>query len=69
MNGEGQNLEFLDILVILSFAMQMQNQSKLVDMPGIRRVVDEIHGHLEDQDKKIDSILEALKNEAQDQIL
>ncbi len=67
MNGENQNFEFLDILVILSFAMQMQNQSKLVDMPGVQnelqKAVNDIHRHLEKQDEKINKVMEALEIE------
>lgn len=58
-------LEFLDILTIVSFALQMQNQSKIFGISDVQnelqKVVQEIHAHLENQDEKIDKILEVLK--------
>lgn len=67
MNRDDQNLELLDVLAIVSFAIQMQNQPKIFGMSdlqkGVRKVVDEIHKHLEVQDNKIDKIMEVLKIE------
>lgn len=49
------NLEFLDIITILSFALQLNNR----DMQGeIDKAVDDIHEHLKEQDKKLDMLLE-----------
>lgn len=63
MTGENQNFEFLDVLTIVSFIMQLQNQSKLFGLHDVQddnnRVAKEIHAHLETQDEKINRILEA----------
>lgn len=63
MMGENQNFEFLDVLTIVSFIMQLQNQSKLFGLHDVQddnnRVAKEIHAHLETQDEKINRILEA----------
>lgn len=63
MMGENQDFEFLDVLTIVSFIMQLQNQSKLFGLHDVQddnnRVAREIHAHLETQDEKINRILEA----------
>lgn len=64
MNESGQ-LELLDILTIISFCIQMQNQNKIFSIHDIQsdndRVLDDIHQHLKIQDDKIDQILSLLK--------
>lgn len=64
MNESGQ-LELLDVLTIISFCIQMQNQNKIFSIHDIQsdndRVLDEIHQHLKIQDEKIDQILSLLK--------
>lgn len=64
MNESGQ-LELLDILTIISFCIQMQNQNKIFSIHDIQsdndRVLDNIHQHLKIQDDKIDQILLLLK--------
>lgn len=49
--GENQNFEFLDVLTIVSFIMQLQNQSKLFGLHDVQddnnRVAKEIHAHIE----------------------
>lgn len=64
MNESGQ-LELLDILTIISFCIQMQNQNKIFSIHDIQsdndRVLDDIHQHLKTQDDKIDQILSLLK--------
>lgn len=61
------NLEFLDILTILSFVLQIQNQGNIVGIRDVQNEVDraigEIHAHLEEQDRKIDYIIGAIRNE------
>ena len=64
---------FLDILTIMSFCIALQNlelnisqddlqkESERLDT-SLRQNVEEIHKHLERQDKKLDMILEVLKN-------
>ena len=58
------NLDLLDLLTILSFALQVQNQSNIVGISDVQdevnRAVSEIHAHLEEQDKNIKAILEVL---------
>ena len=63
-NGENSKFELLDILTIVSFVMQLQNQSKLFDLHDIQndneRVAEDIHRHLKMQDEKINKILDRL---------
>ena len=60
------NLDFLDLLTLLSFVLQIQNQDKLIGIRDVQKEVDraigEIHEHLEQQDKKIDSIIKMLED-------
>lgn len=60
-----QNYSFLDVITILSFMLQLQNQDKLFDINDVQRelqkVQDRIDMHLQIQDDKIDKILEYLK--------
>lgn len=60
-----QNYTFLDVVAILSFVLQMQNQDKLFDINDVQRelqkVTDKIDAHLQIQDDKIDAILAHLK--------
>ena len=56
----------LDILTILSFALQIQNQTNIVgisDVQGeVNRAVGEIHAHLEEQDRKLAYLMERSRN-------
>jgi hypothetical protein len=65
--NENSQFEFLDIITVVSFIMQLQNQSKLFGLHDVQednnRISSEIHKHLEQQDKKIDKILELIGNE------
>lgn len=67
MQPDEQGLGFLDILTVLSFVLQLQNQSKIFGLQEVQndnnRVAQEIHKHLESQDEKIDRILEVLDHE------
>lgn len=60
-----QNYSFLDVITILSFMLQLQNQGKLFDINDIQRelqkVQDRIDTHLQIQDDKIDAIIAYLK--------
>lgn len=62
-----EEFELLDLLTVLSFIMQVQNQSKLFGISDIQednnRVTEEIHQHLRQQDEKINKILELIGNE------
>lgn len=77
--GEGGELTFLDLVALLSFFIgvlnldmnvtqnDVQEQTKDLDerfTAATKAALAEIHDHLQDQDRKIDLILEALKNEA-----
>lgn len=75
MNRSGKNgeLTFLDIISILSFLIGIENLDLNVTQEDAQRleheftqktdlVLTEIHNHLEEQDKKIDHILEVLEN-------
>lgn len=79
--GSGPNGEFtfLDILAILSFCISMMNlnenlsqgdkqdlQKDLADKADV--LLSEIHGHLKEQDRKIDRILEVLSNDSRTNI-
>ena len=67
MQPDEQGLEFLDVLTVLSFVLQLQNQSKIFGLQEVQndnnRVAQGIHKHLESQDEKIDRILEVLTHE------
>lgn len=60
-----QNYSLLDLVTILSFILQLQNQDKLFDINDVQRelqkVQDRIDNHLQIQDDKIDMILAYLK--------
>lgn len=60
-----QNYSMLDIITLLSFILQLQNQDKLFDINDVQRelqkVQDRIDNHLQIQDNKIDMILAYLK--------
>ena len=57
-NGQ---FEFLDILTIMSFALQVQNQSNIIGLSDVQnevnRAVTEIHAHLEEQDRMLKLLL------------
>lgn len=61
-----EQLNFLDILSIISFAITIQNQNKLIGIQDVQKEVDraleELHQHLQIQDEKIDKILEVLND-------
>ena len=63
-NGENSKFELLDILTIVSFIMQLQNQSKLFSLHDVKidneHVAEDIHRHLKMQDEKINKILDRL---------
>lgn len=67
MSDEQAQFDVLDILTLLSFVMQLQNQSKLFGIHDVQednnRIAGEIHEHLRIQDEKINKILEVLNGE------
>ena len=73
--GTGNNGEwtFLDIISLMSFCIGLQNLDMNITQEDMQnadhnsaqradRILEEIHSHLEEQDRKIDMILEVLKN-------
>lgn len=64
-----QNYSFLDVITILSFILQLQNQDKLFDIKDVQRemqkVSDKIDNHLRIQDDKIDMIIKYLQEQKQ----
>lgn len=75
--GSGNNGEwtFLDIITLISFCIGLQNLDLNVtqdDAQALQQrtdanaklILEEIHKHLEEQDKKIDYIIERLNNDS-----
>lgn len=62
--NDKQQFEFLDVLTILSFALQVENQGKVIGLTDVQnevnRAIGEIHAHLEEQDRKLNELLEKL---------
>ena len=74
-SSDNGQLNFMDIVALLSFFIGVQNldlnvtqedaqnlQKELTDKASI--ILNEIHAHLEQQDDKIDRILEVLTNDS-----
>ena len=73
-SGENGELTAIDIISVISFCVGLQNldlniaqedldnQTQELDR-RLRSVVDDIHKHLQEQDEKIDKILEAINND------
>lgn len=61
---ENKQLDFLDILSIMSFAIQIENQGNIIRIQDIQgevdRAIDLLNSHLEKQDQKINKIMEVL---------
>ena len=64
--NEQEQWDFLDILSLISFALQVETLGNTFSIEDIQkdndRIMQELHGHLEGQDRKIDMILEVLRN-------
>lgn len=64
------NLDFLDLLNIISIGIQIQNQKDIAKASDIQdeinKAVDLINEHLQMQDKKIDKILRMLEGDKSD---
>ena len=72
-NGENGQFTFLDTINLISFFIGMMNLNENLTQGDKQELMEElskksdlllkeIHAHLEDQDKKIESILEVLSN-------
>lgn len=63
--NENENLDFLDIITLMSFFLQITNQNKFFDIHDVQednnRIIGVIQEHLENQDKKIDYIIGRLE--------
>lgn len=61
---ENKQLDFLDILSIISFMIQIQNQGNIIRISDVQnevdRAVDKINEHLVEQDRKLNLVLEVL---------
>ena len=59
--NENRQFEFLDILTIMSFALQVENQNNIIGISDVQnevnRAVSEIHAHLEEQDRMLKLLL------------
>ena len=66
-NNLNNQFDVLDLLSIMSFAIQMENQKNIVSIKDIQHevdaAVDNIHQHLENQDKKINYLISLLEQE------
>lgn len=67
---QNQNLDFLDIITLMSFMLQITNQNKFFDIHDIQkdnnRIIAVIQEHLENQDKKINYIISRLEENNND---
>ena len=67
MDNTNNQLGLLDILTIISFALQVQNQGNIINIKDVQnevdRAIDKLNEHLEVQDNKINKIMEALNIE------
>lgn len=72
--NDRQQLEFIDILSIMSFCISLMNlnenlsQGDKQDLQNdlsekMKIILNELHSHLQEQDEKIDKILEELSND------
>ena len=57
---ENNSLEFLDLLTIISFAIQMQNTVALSKQATNNDVINDIHQDIERLDHKLDLIIQHL---------
>lgn len=68
---EQNNNEFMDILNIFSFVIGLKNYEENIDQSQLQEIaqsiMSDIHRHLQEQDDKIDKILELLKEREEKQ--
>ena len=62
--NDNRQFELLDILTILSFVLQVENQGKVIGLTDVQnevnRAITEIHRHLEEQDRMLKLLLERM---------
>lgn len=67
MFENNRNDAFMDVLGIMSFAMSILNYNENIDQSTLqniaKNIMQDIHKHLQEQDRKIDEILDILKRE------
>lgn len=60
-----RNLDFMDILNIVSFAINLENLDSNIDQNSMQELlggtVEDIHKHLKEQDKKLNIIIKRLE--------
>lgn len=63
------NLDWLDVIAAISFVIGLANYEENVDQStmnnAIKQAVKDIHNHLEEQDRKIDKLIEVINNDRQ----
>lgn len=68
---EQNNNEFMDILSIFSFVIGLKNYEENIDQSQLQEIaqgiMSDIHRHLQEQDDKIDKILELLNERKEKQ--
>lgn len=64
-----RNLDWLDVIAVISFVIGLANYEENVDQStmnnAIEQAVKDIHDHLEEQDRKIDKLIEVINNDCQ----
>lgn len=64
--NEKKQLDFLDVLSLISFALQIKTVENTFTIEDVQqdndRIMQELHKHMEEQDKKINEIWEVLHN-------
>ena len=65
--NDNKQFGILDLLTLISFAIQVENQKNIVGIQDIQgevdRAIDLLNEHLQKQDEKINKIMEALNIE------
>lgn len=54
------DLQFLDILAMVSFALQIQNYQELKKQATNNQVIDELHADMDRLEQKVDQVLQLL---------
>ena len=59
--NDSKQFELLDLLTVLSFVLQVENQGNIIGLGDVQnevnRAINEIHAHLEEQDRKLELLL------------
>lgn len=65
--NDNKQFGILDLLTLISFAIQLENQKNIVGIQDIQgevdRAIDLLNEHLQKQDEKLNKIMEALNIE------